>query len=445
MNDAAQNQNNLNTNNPINPEPISPVVPSSPDPFISASSAGSDVPPPPPPVINGDLTSSGPNATDVVEPSFIPTYPKQGSGNGRLIGAFMGLLVLVVAGVVGVGIITNPKPTEKSKASAAAVMCPPGGCDPNNYCWVATTTNECLNIDGSGQTEGSTESFAGNTNWDGVVCYTCTDTSAEPGVQHCTTGTLTGGNSALCGGGTTPTSPPGGEITEWCDDVKAFDSAGNQLGNNALSSLVAGDVVTFGIKGQPTGRDYNRGRFTINGGERETSYDREAGIGFALDYTIPEGITSFNIKGAVHHQAKDRWINKQKDGSDCKLGFNLSTTIEPTPTDTAATPTPTATPTLPPEIAQCRAITIYDTEWNILTAADLATLKAGDVIRVSVSGNPDAAFDQARFIINGTTRDAVTQKKPNTQEFYDEYTIPTDATTFSVSAQLHHVTLDIWI
>ena len=90
--------------------------------------------------------------------------------------------------------------------------------------------------------------------------------------------------------------------------------------------------------------------------------------------------------------------------------------------------------------AQCLNIKAFDTEWVEIT--DLSTLKAGDKVRFTVAGQTSTgSFDRARFIINGVTRPEVTAKRPNTQEFYDEYTIPTGITTFSVNAQLHHTTL----
>ena len=90
--------------------------------------------------------------------------------------------------------------------------------------------------------------------------------------------------------------------------------------------------------------------------------------------------------------------------------------------------------------AQCLNIQAFDTSWVKIT--DLSTLKVGDKVRFTVAGQTSSgSFDRARFIINGTTRPEVTAKRPNTQEFYDEYTIPTGITTFSVNAQLHHTTL----
>ncbi len=105
--------------------------------------------------------------------------------------------------------------------------------------------------------------------------------------------------------------------------------------------------------------------------------------------------------------------------------------------------TNTPTPTLPDEIsAQCNNVIAYDTQWNTLSASDLSSLKQGDLVRFAVSGTTSqGSFDKARFTINGTQRPDVTTKKPGSEEFYDEYTIPSGTTSFTINAQVHHSTL----
>lgn len=101
------------------------------------------------------------------------------------------------------------------------------------------------------------------------------------------------------------------------------------------------------------------------------------------------------------------------------------------------------TPTPPTQVtASCGSIKAYDTNWNLLSSSDLTNLKAGDVIRVAVAGTATSGvFDKARFTINGTLQPEVTQKKPSSQEFYDEYTIPAGTLNFTVTAQVHHSSL----
>ena len=113
-----------------------------------------------------------------------------------------------------------------------------------------------------------------------------------------------------------------------------------------------------------------------------------------------------------------------------------------TGTTTTDTTTPSQ-PTSPPSggvTAQCLNIKAYDTEWEPIT--DLSSLRAGDVVRFAVAGSASSgSFSKARFKVNGVTRPEVTDKKPGTQEFYDEYTIPEGITTFTINAELFHSSL----
>lgn len=104
------------------------------------------------------------------------------------------------------------------------------------------------------------------------------------------------------------------------------------------------------------------------------------------------------------------------------------------------TPTPAATP-----IAQCGAIVAYNTNWEKLTSAQLTALKPGDKVRFAVEGiTLSGTIDKARFNINGTQRPEVSTKKPNSNEFYDEYTIPAGVSTFNLGAQIHHQETNNW-
>jgi hypothetical protein len=89
----------------------------------------------------------------------------------------------------------------------------------------------------------------------------------------------------------------------------------------------------------------------------------------------------------------------------------------------------------------CSAVKAYDTNWNLLTGVQLSALGAGDVIRFTVSGIPADKIDKARFTINGVLGSEITTKKPGTDEYYVEYTIPTGVYSFTVTAQIHHTTI----
>ena len=93
----------------------------------------------------------------------------------------------------------------------------------------------------------------------------------------------------------------------------------------------------------------------------------------------------------------------------------------------------------PDVVAQCLNIKIFSEDWVVLTAEELALLSVGDVIRLTVGGTTtNGSFEAARFTVNGVLREAVTELRPGTEEFFDEYTIPVGATKFAVGAELMH-------
>lgn len=119
-------------------------------------------------------------------------------------------------------------------------------------------------------------------------------------------------------------------------------------------------------------------------------------------------------------------------------GFLFLRSQQPTAPD--LTPIPTAAIT-----AYCSSVKAYDKEGNLISSSALANLKPGDVVRFAASGiSSEGTFDQARFTINNIQRPAVTTKVANTDEFYDEYTIPEGTTVFDVTAEVHHVETDTW-
>lgn len=121
---------------------------------------------------------------------------------------------------------------------------------------------------------------------------------------------------------------------------------------------------------------------------------------------------------------------------DCKNGGSYSVQSSPSPQ-------PSASPNL--NQISCSAVSAYDTNWQQLSPSQLSELKPGEVVRFTVSGTAsNGNFDQARFTINGTQRAVVTDTRPGTDEFFDEYTIPNGVTTINVEAQVHHTQTDTW-
>ncbi len=117
----------------------------------------------------------------------------------------------------------------------------------------------------------------------------------------------------------------------------------------------------------------------------------------------------------------------------------------PTPTPPGQTPTPPPTPTPPGMSAVCSALKAYTSGWTQLSGSQLSVLKPGNNINFCVNGTTNSgSFDKAKFTINGSQQSETTTKRPGTNDYCQSYTIPDGATTFTVTAQIHHATLG-WV
>ncbi|OGM09531.1 hypothetical protein A2159_00050 [Candidatus Woesebacteria bacterium RBG_13_34_9] len=133
--------------------------------------------------------------------------------------------------------------------------------------------------------------------------------------------------------------------------------------------------------------------------------------------------------------------------NECQTNTNCGeVTNTPSVTPKLTTTEGPLSPTSPPSIsAECLEVKAYDNSWNQISLQELSELTAGDVVRFAVSGNTSSgSFDKARFSVNNTSIGETTIKKPGTNEFYKEYTIPSNTNSFSVKGEIHHTTLG-WI
>lgn len=94
--------------------------------------------------------------------------------------------------------------------------------------------------------------------------------------------------------------------------------------------------------------------------------------------------------------------------------------------------------------ARCLNVLVYDGSWTKVT--DLTQLKAGDVVRLTVAGSTNSGqFTKARFTVNGALEAETTLTRPASSDFYMEYTLPEDVSSFSFEGELFHDTANIWI
>lgn len=132
----------------------------------------------------------------------------------------------------------------------------------------------------------------------------------------------------------------------------------------------------------------------------------------------------------------------------------------PTPWSDEISPTPSEGLSPTPSLSQCDNIKIYDEDWLEIERDELPNLKAGQTIRITVSGDP-AIFDKGRIRINTMTwssENETSSTKPDSPgEFYIECQVEVvskKATvcgisanlddTFKIEAELHDKNADQW-
>jgi hypothetical protein len=105
------------------------------------------------------------------------------------------------------------------------------------------------------------------------------------------------------GGGTEATAPPGTTTTTaQCQNVKAYNTDWEELSSTQLTTLTAGNNVNFCVVGSATGGSFDKARFTINGTlMAETTAKRPSAQDYCQTYTIPAGVTTFNVSAQIHH------------------------------------------------------------------------------------------------------------------------------------------------
>lgn len=148
----------------------------------------------------------------------------------------------------------------------------------------------------------------------GALCISDGRCLSDSTSETCCNGTPTT-NVAKCGksiplycggtgGGTitTTTGGGGGGATAKCQNIKAYDASFTLLSSTQLSALTAGANINFCVVGSATKGGFDRAKFTINGvAQAETTTQRPGSQDFCQAYTIPVGVTTFNITAQIHH------------------------------------------------------------------------------------------------------------------------------------------------
>ena len=432
--------------------PVSDVPPPAP---MDIPPADASLPPPFPP----DAGSAAPNFD--IPPVITPGQPNKKFGGKRVIATILGLLVLV--GGLGAGVILVQQQQDIREKAAAGNLCKAeeGSCVPDNYtCSEGSAKMDCPSGKKCGFGTCKAPAAPTSTQQPTTLCskdcvtstsqcvsgsqvggvgygdcgageYCCTQIAQPTCRQEC----LDQGNTpsecnALppCPGSTAaPTSSPG--------------SGGGQCTRVSSTERVSGDSLTV------TPDDFEKCQTACSDGTLWVAKYTCDGINLSQGCQ-DNGVILDNL--ITTQEAVDRKsfpVGNLTCGTvqidvGCKNASNTWGNVKFL-SKSASTACSTSTP--PPgdgPTAQCLNIKAFDANWTELTSAQLAQIKVGDTVRFTVAGQASSgSFDKARFKINSVQRPEVTGKRPGTDEYYDEYTIPAGITTFTINAQIHHATL----
>jgi len=287
-------------------------------------------------------------------------------------------------------------------------------CENSTDCPQICHFNKCRNCSDIG--DASTCATHDRCAW---VNNSCQLNTTPPPSGDCTP-TVTGSGGGLCGVGSSTSV----KITACLPDTCSGLTSELKLSFNSVSANCAGSTYA---------NDCN----TVCGNAGSTSYITfPSGSQKGACQDLTASCTVPNACGACQVDIRGNGANvgeRVNDSSGCTT---------PTPT---RVPTGTPTPTPTTISCQCDLIKAYSTTWTLLTSADLAALKPGDKVRFAAKGTTTSGtIDKIRYKINNGAFIESIIKKPGTNEFYYEYTIPANTTSFSVSAEVHHKELNKW-
>lgn len=373
--------------------------------------------------ISTDSSSSG-SPGDL--PPIIAT-PKKKFGGGRIIATILGILLLV--GGVGAGIVLTQQP-QLFQPQAGGGTSYDFSSDPNNCGSIghqcggsqACSSGTCVNV--NLQSDSNNCGAVGNKCGSGQTCSsgTCTgsiNTSNDPNncgsVGHrciagseCHSGTCTGVIGDTC------QSDANCNSGYSCNTSTHTCQSGTNLSNDPNNCGAVGAVCSNG---------YNCINGSCQGNPITTTCGRNNDPGAPVCCT-----TSCNPSDVVT-EAPCR--------TECKTGGKWCT-ISAGSCNNSSSPPGTG------ENATCQNIAAYSSTWSALTASQLSQLQVGTAVNFCAVGSASSgSFDKARFTINGTLMADTTTKGSSAaaNDYCQSYTIPADAATFNIKAELHHTTL----
>jgi hypothetical protein len=290
------------------------------------------------PVVSDSLAGSAPPAGGSTIPDTAHVPEKY--GGKKVIATIFGIMLLVGAVATGVYLaqrVQNPnEQAESGSECEQSIDCDLVDNAPNsgtrtvgrNIIYVDITDQEyhryypgnnddgCRRVNISGKTvtwerygSGSDCKDVSNVQiWMGDVTSTFTPSptpiaTLTPTTPPGQTATITPTKSAT--NTVTPTTTA--VISASCSEVKAYNANGALLTPAQLAQLKPGDEVRFAVIGQTSGGSFSKARFTVNSATPVESATKNTAEEYYIDYTIPAGTATFNVKGEVFHSTLG-WI-----------------------------------------------------------------------------------------------------------------------------------------
>ncbi len=226
--------------------------------------------------------------------------------------------------------------------------------------------------------------------------------------------------------------------------VSTPPTGGNGTLTASCSAGIAGTGISSGITKVHLYFDSGPEDYTSAGGDGHAASKEVTVSGGSFNYSLTNSANltiskenggSVNLGDGQPHRIRAFAINFSTNPE--LTGSNLTLNLA----GTSCIPD-VATPVGP----QCGNVQAYDTNWTLLNGSQLATKKAGDKVRFTISGTPASEFSKARFKINSEVAVERTTLKPgSTGVFYYEYTIPANTSDFVIKAALFHTVRGSWI
>lgn len=266
-----------------------------------------------PPMIHNEappIAGSAAPSDDVVMPAIVTTNgQKKKFAGGKFIATILGLFLLI--GGIGAGVYLvgqNQNIKEKAWIPKEADLTNNSSYIGDNPDAVKTNKNSKKELDNEESSSSQTTTSQTVKDTGGGI-YNCGSGSAPECV-----GKKNGENS---GGGKTCKIREDGKTcssvkdealadatsTAQCQNVKAYSGANFVLLTpESISMIKQGDPLHFCVTGSASSGSFDKARFTINGvAQSETTLIRPGSTDFCQSYTVPAGVTTFNVTAQIHH------------------------------------------------------------------------------------------------------------------------------------------------